>query len=97
MKVECYERSEKELFLTNWASINANKVVQICELVLVILRMFVPFIGKSLDKKLRIRWLMWAWYFSAQQSVQPTEPTCPECGSELEYWSCAKIKCGSHV
>ncbi len=34
---------------------------------------------------------------AAQQSVQPTEPTCPECGSELEYWSCAKIKCGSHV
>ena len=70
MKIECYERSEKELFLTDWASINANKFIQICELVLVILRMFVPFVGKSSDNKLRMRWLMWAWYVSAPQKKQ---------------------------
>jgi len=71
MKIECYERSEKELFLTDWAGVNyASKFIQTCELVLVMLRMFVPFVGKSSDNKLRMRWLMWAWYVSAPKKKQ---------------------------
>lgn len=62
-KYSIFPRSENEFFLLDRQPLNKGKTAQFLFVLFVFSRAFLPLFGISTDYKIRVRWLLWAWYF----------------------------------